>query len=246
MIPRDQPRLQAGPSRLFEDRRPAALLQRSRDLDPVDPARRHVGQRSAHRQCRRRSALPGVLRGAKAMSASVRIPSRFRRASRSTSPAAPATVKGKLGTLEAADLDRGRSVGGGRQGLGEAAQRVEAGPHELGRHPRQSANMVEGVCEGLREEPGDQRHRLSCGGAGQEPAAADGLQPRRDLSRSRKASRSSARSRPRSRSPASTSRRSVRSPRRFAPFARPSPTRARASSTRASTSSARKARRSNG
>ena len=46
------------------------------------------------------------------------------------------------------------------------------------------------------------------------------------------------------RSPASTSRRSARSPPRSAPRARPSPTRARASAIRANTSTARKARRS--
>ena len=61
--PRDPSRLEAGPSGLFEDRGPAALLQRARYFDPVDPAGRDVGERRALGQCRRRSAVPRVLRG---------------------------------------------------------------------------------------------------------------------------------------------------------------------------------------
>ena len=61
--------------------------------------------------------------------------------------------------------------------------------------------------QGFREEARDHRRRLSCGVAGQEPAARARLQPRRGLSRFRKASRSRCRSRPRSSSPATTCQR---------------------------------------
>ena len=57
----DQARLHPGPPRLLQDPRAAAPLQRSRHLDPVHAARRHVRRRGARRQCRRRSHLQGVL-----------------------------------------------------------------------------------------------------------------------------------------------------------------------------------------
>ena len=82
--------------------------------------------------------------------------------------------------------------------------------------------------QGLRAQARDHRRRLSRRGAGQEPAARARLQPRRRLSdpgghhdRDAEADRDR-------RSPASTSRRSARSPPRSATSGRPSPTRARA------------------
>ena len=155
-----------------------------------------------------------------------------------------ATVKGKLGTLKlpiTKDVDV--SVKDGKVWV-KPVQRDQAGAHHVGHHPRQPAQHGRRRQQGLQQEPGDQRRRLSRRGPGQEPAAPDGLQPRRAAIRSRKASRSSARSRPRSRSAATTSRRSARLRPRSAPSVRPSPTRARASSTTPRPSCARKARRS--
>ncbi len=93
-----------------------------------------------------------------------------------------ATVKGKLGTLK---LPISTS---------EVEVKFEDGkvwvkPLNESKQARMSwgatranlRNMVEGVSKGYVQEPGDHRHRLSRGGAGQEPAAADGLQPRCDL-----------------------------------------------------------------
>ncbi len=80
----------------------------------------------------------------------------------------------------------------------------------------------------LREAAGDQRRRLSRAGRRQEPQSGARLQPRREVPRSRRGSRSRRRSRRRSSSAASTSRRSARWRRRSGAGGRRSRTRARA------------------
>ena len=62
VIKRDHPRLQARPPRLFQDQGIAARLCGPGHFHPVHAARRVERFRGTRRQCRRRSALPRVLR----------------------------------------------------------------------------------------------------------------------------------------------------------------------------------------
>ena len=97
-------------------------------------------------------------------------------------------------------------------------------------------NLVTGVTEGFTKVLEITGGGYRAAGPRQEPAAAARLQPRRELSRSLKASTSKLPTRTRSRSAASTSSRSARSRPRSAAGASRSPTRARASSIAASIS----------
>ena len=140
---------QARPSRLFEDHGPAAGLQRSRHLDPVDAARRHVGQRGPRRQCRRRSPLPRVLEEptmsrvgknpvpvpAGVTVAGHRRQTSRRRASWASSPAA-------LSDEVEAKLEDGKVVV-------KPVSDVEAGAHDVGHHPQPGAQHGAGRHPGL-------------------------------------------------------------------------------------------------
>ena len=123
------PRLQAGPARLFEDQGAAAVLQRARHLDPVDAARRDDRQRGPRRQCRRRSPLPRVLRqeGTRTMSRVGKYPVTVPRASRrARGPAADR--QGQARRAQARPDRRGRCRDQGRRlGRGEAAARQHPG-----------------------------------------------------------------------------------------------------------------------
>ncbi len=221
----------------------AARLQRSRHLDPVDAARRHVGRRGARRQCRRRSPLPRVLRNRRCRAlARIRWPCRAASPSRWT----PAEVKakGKLGELAmrlSSDVEV--KLEDGKLWVKPVRETKQA-RMMWGTTRNLRAQHGDGRVAGLHQVARDQRRRLSRRGPGQEPEAAARLQPRRQVPDPGRISRSSATSRPRSRSPAPTSSASARSRPRSAASARPSPTRARASSMRARRSCARKARRS--
>ena len=127
---------------------------------------------------------------------------------------------------------------------GDAAPRDQACAHDVGHHARAYQQHGQGRGRRIHRQSRNQRRRIPCRRAGQDPAIAAWLFARDQLSDPRPISRSSARSRRRSRSPAGIVSGSVRSPRKSVPIAAPSPTRARASSTTPRRSSARKARRS--
>ena len=155
------------------------------------------------------------------------------------------TAKGRLGELAAGGQQRGdrrrspRTASHGRIRPTTASRRARCGARPA---PRQQHG--DRRAEGLHRRARDHRRRLPRRGPGQESEPAARLQPRHQVLRSPRTSRSSARRRPRSPSAAPTASASARSPPRSAASARPSPTRARASNMPARTSSARKARRS--
>ena len=226
------------------DHGPAAGLQRPRHLDPVDAARRHVGQRSPRRQCRRRSALPRVLR--------IEVDVAHRQKSRGHPAGVTVdlaggmlTAKGKLGTLTlAVDDDVEATVEDGKVVRRRRRPRPSAPACMWGTTRALVNNMVDGRLRGLHRQSRDQRRRLPRRGAGQEPGAAARLQPRRqfpDPGRHQDHVREADR---RSRSPAPTSSASARSRRRSAPIRKPEPYKGKGIKYDDETSAARKARRS--
>ena len=93
------------------------------------------------------------------------------------------------------------------------------------------ANMVTGVTDGYREDPGDPGRRLPRPSKGSDTGVLARLTAIRSVSRHRRASPSRSRRPPGSASRASTSRWSARSPRTSASSASPTRTRARACAT---------------
>ena len=220
-------------------------------VHPVDAEGRDGRSRGARAECRRRSALHGLLtcalrrQGIAAMSRIGKKPVAVPAGVTATVDGQTVAVKGPKGELTfVAPDDVVVKLEDGAIKVDAARRRPSARARMWGMSRAQVAQSRRRRDQGLREEARDQRRRLSRGGAGKNLQLSLGYSHDVDLSDPGRHRRSRRRSRPKSRSPASTSSRSARSPPKSARSAAPSPTRARASNTPTNSSSARKARRS--
>ena len=90
--------------------------------------------------------------------------------------------EGAEGRAAARAARRRRGQAGQGRDQGRAARRDQARARHVGHVAPLVANLVTGVTKGFEKQARDHRRRLSRRGAGQEPAAAARLQPRRRLS----------------------------------------------------------------